>query len=323
MFDFRTSPGSPDCRGEGSFPVCRLSRSGRRSVGSDYSQCLGGHVARNRRTRTTFEPRPGHACAQGVATQVPHGGDRLDAHSLSRETGPRQKGNLPRRTQVGHHSFPRLCYGGGSPQRVSLHLGDHARRIRRLDERGASAVVGDRPSPRRKNPISPAGQGFFQRGGYLLSSSGWSRIHPSRRRAGTKAQGSEDASARTASVVEEEKRLLSRDDHLGANQGKKENQRDGKHLRRQQVLYPRGDRPAASETASLRGVEGAANARGNPGNLPQTFWDRNELPTDERSEDQNMHARSTAAAALRWHCPGVAQCVGVDSFSVRERKIQQ
>src|SRR5450830_94924 len=94
MFDFRTSPGSPDCRGEGSFPVCRLSRSGRRSVGSDYSQCLGGHVARNRRTRTTFEPRPGHACAQGVATQVPHGGDRLDAHSLSRETGPRQKGNL-------------------------------------------------------------------------------------------------------------------------------------------------------------------------------------------------------------------------------------
>ena len=109
-------------------------------------------------------------------------------------------------------------------------------------------------------------KGFFSVEVHRVSSSRRSWIHHSRRRAGPKAQGPEDAAARLASAVEEEKRLLSGDDHLGPNERKTENQRDGEHLRCQQVFHPRGDRPAASQAASLRGVEGASNARGDTGN---------------------------------------------------------
>ncbi len=73
------APDSPDCRGAGSFPVRCVPRSGRRSLGSNDPQCPGGDVAGDRRTRTTPEPRPGQARAQGVAAQVSDGGHRLDA----------------------------------------------------------------------------------------------------------------------------------------------------------------------------------------------------------------------------------------------------
>ena len=111
------------------------------------------------------------------------------------------------------------------------------------------------------------------------------RLHHSRHRSGTKTQGPADAPARPARTAEEEKRLLPRDARLRANQGKEENQRDGHDMRCQQVLHAGGDRQTAPETPPLRGLEGASHARGNPGNVSQTFWHRDELPPDERSED--------------------------------------
>jgi len=107
-------------------------------------------------------------------------------------------------------------------------------------------------------------KGFFQRRGDQLSSPRRSSLYPSCRRAWSKAQGPENAAARSASAVEEEKWLLSPNAHLGTNQREKENQRDRDHLRCQQVLPPREDRQAASEKTALRGVESAANPPGNP-----------------------------------------------------------
>ena len=138
-----------------------------------------------------------------------------------------------------------------------------------------------------------------------------------------KAQESEDPAARLASVAEEEKRLLPRDDHLGPNERQTENQRDREHLRCHQAFHPRGYRPTAAQAASLRGVESAANARRDTGTLSETFRHRDELPPNERGEDQNVYARSGLASAVRGHRPGVAQCVGVDSFSLCQTEIQR
>ncbi len=175
------APDSPDCRGAGSFPVRCVPRSGRRSLGSNDPQCPGGDVAGDRRTRTTPEPRPGQARAQGVAAQVSDGGHRLDADPLPWPAGSRSQRDLSWRTEVGHDPFPCLRHGGGCPQGLPLHLGPHPGGIRRFHERGGPATVGDCRPQGGQSPFSPAGQGVFQRGGDPLSAPRRSWIHHSRR----------------------------------------------------------------------------------------------------------------------------------------------
>ena len=117
------------------FAVCR--RSGRCPDGSNDSQCPGGHVAGNDRTRTPTELGLGHACAQGLATQVPHGGDRFDADSLSRQPALREKEIFRGEPKSGTTHFHAYATAVVLHKGLSLHLGHHARRVRRLDERGA------------------------------------------------------------------------------------------------------------------------------------------------------------------------------------------
>ena len=174
-----------------------------------------------------------------------------------------------------------------------------------------------------KNPLSPAGQGVFQRGSDSVSSPCPLRFHHSRGRAGPEAQGSQNASARTARTAEEKEWLLSGNAHFAANQGEKENQREGQDLRLQQELYARKDRQAASKETPVRDLEGTSYSQGDPRNVSQAFRHRDQLPPDERGPNQDLHSRSTAAAAVRGHCPCSAQRVGMDSFSFRQRQIQR
>ena len=191
MFGFGIAPGSPNCRGAGSFPICRLSQSGRRPNRSNDSQCLGGHLAGNDRTGTPTELGLGYAHAQSIAAQISHAGDRLDADSLPWATGLRCQGDFSRRAQIGHHAFPCLRHGGGSAQGLPVYLGADARRVRRIDEGGCPTLAGDCPSAGGENPFSPAGQGVFQRGSDSVSSPCPLRFHHSRGRAGPETQGSQ------------------------------------------------------------------------------------------------------------------------------------
>ena len=295
------SPNSPDCRGKGSFPICRLSRSGRCPVGSDDSQRLGGNVAGDGRTRTTFEPRFGYACAQSLATQVPHGGNRFDADSLPRASRRCDKKEIfrgePKSGTTHFHAYATaVVLHKGYRYTLAIMRVEYGDSMKEVLQR-LLAIVHRRGVKIRFLLLD---KGFFSVEVIkYLRRAGHGFIIPAVVR-GRKPKDSEDTAARLASVVEKEKRLLSRDTYIGRNQGKKENQRDSEHLRRQQVLHPRGERQTASEKAALRGVEGASNARGNPGTVSQTFWNRNELPPDERSEDQDLHSRSSDCGCCLW-----------------------
>ena len=124
-------------------------------------------------------------------------------------------------------------------------------------------------------------------------------------------------------TAEEKERLLSGNAHLAANQGEKEDQREGQDLRRQQELHARKDRQAASKETPVRDLEGTSHSQGDPRNLSQALWHRDKLPPDERGPNQDLHSRSAAAAVVRGHCPRSAQRVGMDSFSFRQRQVQR
>ncbi len=195
MFEFSLAPSPPHCRGAGSFPICCLSQSGRCPDRPDDSQCPGGDIAGNDRIGTSAELGLGYSHAQGIAAQISHAGDRLDADSLPWATGLRCQGDFSRRAQIGHHAFSRLRHGGGSAQGLPVYLGADTRRVRRIDEGGCPTLAGDCPSAGGQDPFSPAGQGVFQRGSDSVSSPCPLRFHHSRGRTGPEAQGSQIASA--------------------------------------------------------------------------------------------------------------------------------
>ncbi len=103
----------------------------------------------------------------------------------------------------------------------------------------------------------------------------------------------------------------------------REDQHDHHHLCCQQVLHRGEDGQAASEATPLRPLESASHAQGDPRDLSQAFRHRDQLPPDARSKDQDLHARSSAATAVRGHRPGAAQRVGVDPVSPCQRKVQR
>ena len=88
------------------------------------------------------------------------------------------------------------------------------------------------------------------------------------------------------------------------------------------AVHPRRPADGGAERTSLRGVEGAANAGRGCGNSIASVSASRRATANERGEDQNMHARTGPVPAVRGHRPGVAQRVGVDSFSLRQTEIQ-
>ena len=228
------------------------------------------------------------------------------------------------RTEVGHDPFPCLRHGGGCPQGLSLHLGPDPGGIRRFHERGGAATVADCRPQGGQSQFSPAGQGVFQRGGDPLSAPRRSWIHHSRRCARAQTEGPEDATARSAGTAEEEQRVLPGDATKGTTGGKQKTstivticvaskdytqKKTGKR-RRKRLLYV---------VWKVR-----SHAQGDPRDLSQAFRHRDQLPTNERGEDQDLHARSRPAIAVRGHRLGVAQRLGVDcTFRLAKGKFSE
>ena len=108
--------------------------------------------------------------------------------------------------------------------------------------------------------------------------------------------------ARLAGIAEEEKRLLSRDTYLGANQGEKENQHDGDDLRCQQVLYPGKVRQTAAEETAVCGLESAANAK----EIRETYRKRFGIETSYRQMNEARIKTCTRDPRLRLLFVGIA-----------------
>ena len=124
-----------------------------------------------------------------------------------------------------------------------------------------------------------------------VSSSCPLRFYHPRGGAGPQTQGPEGVSARTACVVEEKQRLLSPHARFGANQGEKENQHAGDHLRCQQGLHEGEDRQSRCRKKLLYAVWKQCRTPQEIRELyRKRFRHRDQLPANERARIKTRRA---------------------------------
>jgi len=200
--------------------------------------------------------------------------------------------------------------------------------------------------------VFAAGQGVLQRQGAFVSAACEARRHRSDPAAGTQEEKQKIPADRDAGVVEEEERLLpANDQRRGRNH--KAGPTDDQRVRDEQRLPAGENGQETSQEAAVRHQQSSPHVERNSRTLPETFWYRDHVPSDERSAtegclflslkrlvgtenpklrleqtrracaNQDLHARSAPATVVRRHCAGVAKCLSLDSFQTRQRQTER
>ena len=294
-----------------------LPRFGRCAYRSNDPQCFGGIASGDIGAGATIKSLALHQSSQGPFSQVSQNCHRSHVDSVSWSAASGQERNLPQQSEERHNPLSRLRYGSRGPQGSSIHLGAAPRRTWHNDEGCGSAAAQNRPPLRRENPISPAGQGVFQRRDDHLFEACAAGLHHSGHGSRPQTEGPKEGH-RPASDSQEKERLLST--YAQGKSGRQAALRSCDHLRGEQKIHAQKDGRAPHEEVDVRRMESPAHAARDSRNVPQAFWYRGQLSADARSTHQDLYTRSEITAVVYWHRAGAEKHLGVAALQASQGK---